>query len=198
MPCEFLIRALTVGERAKGDPQDVRDDSTLSTYGWGDREGLPEFIILHVTDAAAAQIQPHMAAVVNTFTHTIQNENANGWRIRIDVNPNIPALYGIDKGVRNELRDLLVDNWGGQVFDYDNVNHEYAVIDFPKPLIYIPTSEEKTLADIKDEVKDKFEGQVFRRRYKFSESDVDQVIAAGGKVDQTFAQVASKVIDRLG
>lgn len=197
MSCELLIRATSSAVRFKGDPQEVRDDADLINRPWGGREGPPEFVILHITDATAAQIQGYMDAIVNTLTYTIQDENANGWRIRIDVNPAIPRDYGIDKGVRNDLRDMLVDDWGGQVFDYDNVNHEYAMMDFPKPLMHIPTSEEKTLLDIKADVHDKYETQVFRRRYYFSEADVDQVLGLGGYVDQTLAQVTTKVIDRL-
>ena len=197
MPCEVLIRATSTDVRFKGDPQEVRDDSDLIERPWGGREGPPEFVILHVTDATAAQIQPHMDAVVNTFTYTIQAENENGWRIRTDIDPAIVELYGIDKGVRDDMRDVLVNDWGGVVFDYDNVNHTYAVVDFPKPLIYIPDNVEKTLADLKADVHDKFEGTVYRRRYTFSEADVDQVLGLGGYVDQTLAQVNAKVIDRL-
>ena len=197
MPCEVLIRATSSAVRFKGDPQTVRDDADLPTRPWGGREGPPEFVILHVTDATASQIQVYMDAVVNTFEYEIQAENENGWRIRVSVNPAITRDYGPDKGVRNDMRDMLVADWGGQVFDYDNVNHEYAVMDFPKPLMYIPTNEEKTLLDLKADVHDKFETQVFRRRYHFSESDVDQVLGLGGKVDQTLAQVNAKVIDRL-
>ena len=195
MPCEVLIRATTTAGRYKGDPQEVRDDSLLVTRPWGMREGTPEFVILHITDAAAAQIQGYMDAVVNTFVYEIQAENQNGWRILVSVNPNITTLYGIDKGLRNEMRDYLVDNWGGVVFDYDNVNHTYAVIDFPKPLLF--NAEEKTLLDLQADVHDKFVSTVFRRRYRFSDADVDQVLGLGGKVDQTLAQVNAKVIDRI-
>jgi len=195
MPCEVLIRATSTDVRFKGDPQTVRDDSVLPTRPWGNREGRPEFIILHVTDATAAQIQVHMDAIVNTLEYEIQVENENGWRIRISVNPAIPRDFGLDKGMRNEIRDYLVDNWGAQVHEYDNVNHEYAIMDFPKPLMF--EGEEHTLADLKADGHDKFEDKVFRRRYHFSESDVDQVLGLGGKVDQTLAQVNAKVIDRL-
>ena len=197
MPCEVLIRATSSAVRFKGDPQEVRDDLFLPQRPWGSKEGPPEFIILHVTDATAAQIQGYMDAIVNTFEYTIQAENENGWRIRISVNPAITRDYGPDKGVRNDMRDDLIATWGGQVFDYDNTNHEYAVMDFPKPLMHLPTNEEKTLQDLKADVHDKFETQVFRRRYHFSEADVDQVLALGGKVDQTLAQVNAKIIDRL-
>ena len=199
MPCELLIRATTTPEntRFKGDPQEVRDDSFLPQRPWGSKEGPPEFVILHITDASAAQIQPRMDAVVNTLTHEILVQNVNGWRIKVSVNPNIPAIYGIDKGVRNELRDLLVNDWGGEVHDYDDVNHEYATLNFPKPVMYIPENVEKTLADMQADVHDKFVNVLFRRRYRFSEADVDQVLGLGGKVDQTLSQVNAKVIDRL-
>jgi len=195
MPCSLLIRATTHAEaptvgRYKGDPQTLKDGDP-----WGIR--LPDFVILHITDATADQVRPHLDAIVNTFEYEIQAENENGWRIRVSVNPAITRDYGPDKGIRNDMRDMLVADWGSQVFDYDNVNHEYAVMDFPKPLMYIPTNEEKTLLDLKADVHDKFETQVFRRRYHFSESDVDQVLGLGGKVDQTLAQVNAKVIDRL-
>ena len=202
MPCEILIRATTHAEaptvgRYKGDPQEVRDDAVLLTRPWGTLEGPPEFVILHVTDAPASQIQVYMNAVVNTFEYDIVAENVNGWRIRISINPAITDIFGIDKGIRNEMRDYLIDNWGGVVFDYDNVNHTYAVMDFPKPLIFIPTGIEYGLPELKADVHDKFVNAIFRRRYHFSESDVDQVLGLGGKVDQTLAQVNVAVIDRI-
>lgn len=197
MPCEVLIRATSTDARFKGDPQEVRDDSDLIERPWGGREGPPEFVILHVTDATAAQIQTHMDAVVNQFTYTIQAQNENGWRILIEINPKITETWGLDKGFRDDVRDYMVATWDGQVFDYDNVGHAWAIMDFPKPLIYIPDNVEMTLQDMKNGFIDKFEDSVFRRRYHFSEADVDQVLGLGGKVDQTLAQVAAKVIDRL-
>ena len=202
MSCEILIRATTHAEaptvgRYKGDPQEVRDDSILPVKPWGSKEGPPEFVILHVTDAPASQVQVYMDGVVNTFEYEIQAENPSGWRIRISLNPKITELYGIDKGVRNDMRDYLIDNWGGVVFDYDNVNHTYAVMDFPKPLIFIPTGIEYGLPELKADVHDKFVNVAFRRRYRFSEADVDQVLGLGGKVDQTLAQVNASVIDRI-
>ena len=197
MPCELLIRATSSTVRFKGDPQEVRDDSLLVTRPWGGREGPPEFVILHVTDATAAQIQTYMDVVVNQFTYTIQAQNENGWRILIEINPKITETWGLDKGFRDDVRDYMVATWDGQVFDYDNVGHAWAIMDFPKPLIYIPDNVEMTLQDMKNDFIDKFEDSVFRRRYHFSEADVDQVLGFGGKVDQTLAQVAAKVIDRL-
>ena len=199
MPCEILIRATDNPDspRYKGDPQTVRDDSFLPERPWGSKEGSPEFVILHVTDASAAQIQGYMDAVVNTFEYEIQAENEGGWRIRISLNPKITELYGIDKGVRNEMRDYLIDNWGAQLFDYDSIGHTYAIMDFPKPLIFIPDGVEVGLPELKADVHDKYVDVVFRRRYRFSEADVDLVLGLGGKVDQTLAQVADKVIDRI-
>jgi len=197
MPCEVLIRATSTDVRFKGDPQEVRDDADLIERPWGGREGPPEFVILHVTDATAAQIQTYMDAVVNQFTYTIQAQNENGWRILIEINPKITETWGLDKGFRDDVRDYMVATWDGQVFDYDNVGHAWAIMDFPKPLIYIPDNVEMTLQDMKNDFIDKFEDSVFRRRYHFSEADVDQVLGLGGKVDQTLAQVAAKVIDRL-
>ena len=199
MPCEILIRATDNPDspRYKGDPQTVRDDSFLPERPWGSKEGAPEFVILHVTDATAAQIQVYMDAVVNTFEYEIQAENESGWRIRISLNPKITELYGIDKGVRNEMRDYLIDNWGAQLFDYDSIGHTYAIMDFPKPLIFIPSGLEVGLPELKADVHDKFVNVAFRRRYRFSEADVDLVLGLGGKVDQTLAQVQTKVIDRI-
>lgn len=195
MPCELLIKATDKpgGVFFKGDPIVVKD----TPWVWGTKEGLPHWIILHITDASANQIEQYMESWKRIFTHEIINENVNGWRIRISLPSKVRQVFGIDKAFRTEMRDYLVDNYNAQVHEYDNVNHEYAEIDFPKPLIYIRTGEEVTLQYLKDDFYDKTGDALQPKQYYFSSPDVDAVVAAGGKINRTLAQVQSVVINRL-
>lgn len=192
MPAQLMIFARAKHDEIfKGVIVEVRDDIAPGSH-W-----LPDMVVVNITDATKAQVENYMEPWTRTFDYEILVENAQGWRIKISVNPNIRTELGIDKAFRDEMKDYLVNTWGAQVHEYDSVNHEYATLDFPKPLIFIPDSTEKTLQELKVDFHDKAEDAVSYRRYIFAESDVDTVISAGGYMDLTKAQVTSKVIDRL-
>jgi len=197
MPCEILVKATDKpgGVWFKGDPVVVKDDPVF----WGAKEGPPNWVIVRVTDSSAAQIEQYMAAWKREFEFDILANTQAGWRIRISVDPKVRQVFGIDKAFRNDFRDYLIDTYGAVVHDYDNVNHEYAELDFPKPLLKLDISPaaEVTLSFLQQDFLDKAEDALQPRLYYFSSADVDAALTAGGKVNQTLAQIQAKVINRL-
>jgi len=192
MPAQLMVFAWNKdAERWKGAIVEVRDDIAPGSH-W-----LPDMVVVNITDATKAQVENYMEPWVRTFDYEIQAENQNGWRIKISINPNIISELGLDKAFRTDMYQYLVNVWGAQLFEYDSTNHSYAILDFPKPLIFIPDNVEKTLVDLRADVADKLEDQVAYRRYGFPESDVDTAIAAGGYIEITAAQATARVIDRL-
>jgi len=191
MPCELLIRATTNGQWTKGYPVAVRDEAELASHPWGSQEGLPDFIILAISDATAEQVGTYLEKWKRGITYEILAENAQGWRIRIDINPKVRQLLGIDKAFRAELRDYFIGEWGASVHDYDDVNNEWATLDFPKPLIELSTGEERDLTYLREVGMSVIEEWLLPRLHYFDPADVDAVVAAGGKVTRTRDQVTA-------
>lgn len=182
MPAQVLVRATDGAGLDKGEPVIVRDSGEVMTVPWGAQEGLPDFIVIEITDRAAHQIQPYMDQVTNAITWEVLNSNANGRRYRLKVNPNVDADFPT-KSVGQDLRDYLEQNyqavwqsWGGGEMVIDIPNTQWS--------------------DLRDDIIDKFEEVVKMRRYMFAESDVDFVVAQGGFYSTTFSTVGSRIVDR--
>jgi len=186
MPVEILIHAIDHNKAEKGFMQDVRDVSELDERPWGGREGPPNYIILTISDAEKSQILHFMDNWKNEFTYEKLAENAQGRRYKISVNLKVIQQFGIDKGIRAEVNDFLQNEYGAVLVNYVPAQG-YATYD-------IPNTDWQAM---KSDLLDLFEEQVDTRRYRFTPSDVDLAVAAGGSVTLNTAQALARVIDRL-
>lgn len=193
MPVEILIHADTTTKNLKGFPQTIKDDEDLAVSPWGQREGLPLYVILRVTDATKPQVEHFLGNWRKEFNYELLGQNAQGRRYRVSVNPNVVSVFGLNAGVRAEIRDFLVATYGAVLVSFEP-GQASATFDIPNPA---SGTWAEHVQKIRQDLTDKFEEQLDTRRYQFDPADVDLVVASGGKVTQTTAQALSRIIDRL-
>ena len=196
MPCELLIHAVAHRKAVKGAIQTIKDSLVVDPSPppgkqppspprlWGKKEGLPDYIILKITDKTAAQVSAYRENMMEVFQFELVASNASGRRYRIWVNPKIGAM-DTSRGMRAKFRDWLINNYGAVLVTYNAPNE--AVFD-------IPNTDWQALLS---KVHDKFTRAINGHRWYFSEADVDAAVAGGGTATVTGAQAASRIVDRL-
>lgn len=173
----------------KGDIVEVYPDS----YGWGNKEGLPNFIRLEITNRTKEQADVYLQQVVKAFDYSIDAQNASGVRGTISVDQTLSG--DIDKEVKQELKDYILDGAGADVpVSQVSQTSESLTVD-----ITLPDDENRTptLQGMKDNVNDRFQQVIGYRRYFFNPIQVDVVVAAGGSISVTAAQASPNLIDRF-
>ena len=190
MPCEILIAAEDKNTSRKGYPCNIVD----TPYEWGRLESkLGGYIILRVPDATKAETIHFLRQWKKTFTYSIVNENQNGYRIRVEVDPAVVSTSGNNRSLRAGMKEYVRDAYGAVVKSYT----EYEVVlDIPKPLMI--SGVESTFQEMKEDIADKFDDIVDKRHYYFDSVDVDAVFATEtGIVERTKAQVIASIRNKL-
>jgi len=187
MPVEILIHATDkAGGAKKGFPQTVRDAADVASAPWGTGEGLPDFIQLVVPDASVSQVENFLSNWTNEITYDLLASNAAGRRYKLSMNINIITEFGLDKAMRTEIHNYILNTYNAQLVEYVPAE-AYVTYDIPNT---------DWLA-LQDDIIDKFEEQLDTNRYYFTDADVDLAIAAGGRFTLTTAQVLNRIVDRL-
>ena len=181
MPAEILIHAYTHDSFLKGSICLIKDSPAV----WGRMEAPPDFVVVIISDTTAAQVVSFTENYKNEILYELLNSNELGRRYSLSVNPKILELEGEEAGLKQEIRDVLVDDYSATIVSYVPATAT-AVVD-------IPNTDWDAL---KANLKDIFE-QHYIDRYVFSESDVDLALANGGTVTITKAQALNRIIDRL-
>ena len=181
MPAEILIHALTHGPFLKGSVCLIKDSPAI----WGSKEAPPDFVVVIISDATVDQVVHFTENYKNVIEYTLLNSNELGRRYSMSVDPKIIELEGEEAGIKQEVRNLLVNDYSATIVSYNPVT-AVAVAD-------IPNTDWAALAA---NIKDIFE-QHYIDRYVFSEADVDTALASGGTVTITKAQALDRIIDRL-
>ena len=175
MPVECLIHAVDHSKAGKGFIQDVRNVSDLTAHPWGNRESLPDYVILAISDVTKDQVDNYTDNWKNELTYELLGSNTEGRRYKISVNLKIISAFGVDKGVRDDLKGYMISAYGAVVVDHA-FNNESITLDIPNPLSVGWTLYVKQIREV---LLDQFEEQVDTRRYIFNPADVDIAIAAG-------------------
>ncbi len=183
MAVEILVAAIAKpGVTERGYPWIMKETPCV----WGGREGPPNWVILRITDASKIQVEHVLDTWKKSFIYTILNENEQGYRIKVEVDPLLISVSGLNKEIRSDLKTFIKDNFSGSIV---NFSFEHATIDIPKPV---------DLADLKAQVLDLFEVRVDTRIYHFSNTDVDWALAQpDGIAEMTKAEVLSRIINKL-
>jgi len=156
-----------------------------SPAGWGEGEGLPDFIQLSIPDATMAQVESFLDDWPIRYTHTILVQNANGYRIKAEVDPAyISASNTGAAQIKTQMQEWVTQR-GGIVVNFTSASMTF---DIPKPV---------DLQELKTEFDDFFNDVLDIRRYYFSTADVDNAIAVGGQITLTRTQALNKIIDKL-
>lgn len=187
--CEVLIAAKNLNHSLKGFPKHARNTPVV----WGRKDCPPSYVILRITDADASQVNHFFAQWYKTFSYEILNENDQGYRIRVTVDPACVSVSGTNREIRTAMKTYIVDTYGAVLFSHDG--HE-AVVDIPKPLEQHGVA--VTIPAMKADIHDKFSEYVAHRRFRFTSADVDYALAQpGGIIERTKSQVLAMIKDML-
>ncbi len=161
-----------------------------------------KFVQLTISDATREEAHKYVDHWVVDFSHTLINENASGWRFRIEVDPIYVSVSNVGKDVmKAKMQDFVTrtgSEWEGCVVQ--NFTTSSMTVRVPKNGVWQTA---KSLSDIdylkalKRDFSDIFRTTLRIDRYHFAEADVDAAITAGRQATITKAQALSKLIDRL-
>jgi len=185
MPCEVLIRATNnpAGSILKGSPCVVRD----TPWEWGGKEGLPNWVILEVPDAASFELDHWMKPWNLKHKHTVLADTLTLVKVRFEVDDSAISVSG--KG-RDEIK-LAAQEWveherfGGVI---QTVNPQFIVVDFPKPV---------DVDEVVWEFGDTFNVAFDIRVFYIPDSDIDAAVVAGGRFSKALAQAEAMVKDKM-
>lgn len=185
MAVEILVRVTDNDKVKKGYPATIRDVALLDEWPWGNREGLPDYVRLRITDATEEQVRNYLDDWKTEFNFELLVQNASGRRYSITCNPAALEAFGVDAAFKQDFRDWLEIEYGAELRSWDPVTGT-AVFDIPNT----------DWADLFSNVLDLFEERLDVNRYMFSSADVDLAVANGGYAELTTAQVLARIIDR--
>ncbi len=182
MPVEILIAAHDLNHSLKGYPKNAKNTPCV----WGMKERPPDYVILRITDADKSQVEHFLQQWQKTFVYEILNENEQGYRIRVKVDPDLVSASGMNKAFRADIKTHIVNEYNASVFSYDAYE---AVIDIPKPA---------DLQRMKLDIHDQFAEVVDHRHFYFDSTDVDNaLLQPGGIVEKTRSQVLAMIKNKL-
>ena len=127
MSAEVLIMAVDFPSSGfyKGYPVVVKESPAV----WGSKEGLPNFIVLKITDTPASVVEHFLSDWKIKYTHTIVNQNSSGYRIRVEVDPLYISASDVGANqIKTEMQDW-VTNWGGSIVNFTSTSMTF---DAPK------------------------------------------------------------------
>lgn len=181
MPVQVLIRATDHAQNGwkKGFPVEARDEPC----SWARKEGLPDYVVLRIPNATATQVENFLASWRTDFEYSQSTPSAGVVRLTAGINSQITVKTDFS-GLKQTIRDLITDDWGGTLVNWSTA---HVTADFPDT-IDIPA--------LKADFVDKISEWVDHSVYRFSDADVDTVIAQGGFYEMPRAQVTARIIDR--
>lgn len=185
MTAKMLIAAQDLSRNPKGDIIAVLSDGG----DFGGKEILPKFIRLIVSDATTAEATAYLTQWGKVFSYSIINENAQGYRIRIEVDPAVISVSGNGAEVNQELKDYVLSGMEQALNVTLHAQDGISItVDVEKPV---------DLQRAKLDLNDKFAEVISTTRYYFDDATVDAAIAAGGEFTRTKAQVVALLRDKL-
>ena len=178
---ELLIAAVDLNTQKKGEVVDIKP----SLFTWGNKEGLPNFVQLSITDATREQTYNFFEEWTMKYQHEILNENDEGYRIKVSADPEVINTSGLSRSViKLKMQNFLTKRGAVSI----TVASGSITFDIPKPV---------DLAQLKREFADQYNARFDSRRYYFSATDVDNAVAQGGKITLTKQQALNIVVDKL-
>jgi hypothetical protein len=182
MPTELLISNTDANFQGRGEVVAYYE----SPHTWGNKEGLPNYVHLTISDVSKEKVEDFLRAWDIEFSHTILNENEQGYRIKVEVDPAWISASDVGKHqMHAKMQDFVIDRYNGQIVSIDSAQ---MTADIPKPV---------DLQQLKKDFADVFNKVLNARRYYFSETDMDNAVSQGGHITLTKQQALDRVIDKL-
>ena len=185
MAVELLVHVRDHSKAQKGFVQTVKGVTGLSTHRWGRKEGLPNYVVIRLSDVGVDDVSEYTKPWLNKVTFRLSSQDALKRRYIFTIAKSLIAEFGASKGITPEMIQYLIQNAGATQTAVTS-DRSILTLDLPQ------NKSDKALVDVQD----LFEEQVSPRRFKLAVSDVDAALANGGRLIATFADVNSRKVDR--
>ena len=214
-PTHLIVAAMDLpGKFSKGDIVETMG----AGHTIGDWIAPPKFILATITDKSRNQVSAYLKSWNIIFIHTLLNQNDDGWRFEIAVDPAVISASELNK---NEIKQIMADYLERQAISWNSYWYKSAIfgwtassitIDIPKPsqgnpaydgldpewILYYESDWPGFLRQLEHDFHDKFSEVANVRRYKFNPDSVDSVIAnLNGVWEGTHTQALNHIIDKL-
>jgi len=197
----------------KGDIVEVYAKGTLKS----DWCVPPDWVWAEITDKSKNQVNVYLSNWQIKFVHTLDAQNAKGWRYTIEVDPEVISVSEKNK---SQMKQEMIDYLSPQFTDFSSLWYKCSIhdwsptgitLDIPKPIQgnseYDDTDPEWILMyesqwdlfrqELRHDFHDKFADVADVRRYYFNPASVDSVVASGGEWSGTHTQALNHIIDKL-
>ena len=169
----ITVRATPGNVSKKGEVTSVKVAAVFSR-----KIRLPNSLRVEVTGATAVQIDSFLDNIKSLVSYSTVNENASGWRVKMEMDPAIVTATGMDAAFRQEVKSFILGtdhdgNWDATQFS-QTANE--LVVDIAKEQPF-------DLPAIKQEVnawfQDKLQEALHFHRFFFPDSVVDPRVVQG-------------------
>ena len=190
MPVELLVHSFDHSKAIKGTIQDARDVSDLPIRPWGRKEGLPNYVLVRITDLTKAGVAQYLRPVKNKY-RVVETRGTGRTRVyTISMKDNrVLEKFGKQFGTTLAIIPALDSK-------YDVKLDTLTPVDTTNETLTIEATD-ATPDELAAAVLDKFQEVVVVRRYHLLGSDVDRALAAGGSIEVIAAEVIPNIVDRL-
>ena len=194
---ELLVSATNLNNQKIGEIVDVKDDGHV----WGTREQPPNYIHVTVTGATREQASEYLEGWQIKFLFTLVNQNAAGWRYRVEVDPAYISASNMGQAqMKSQMQEMVTstEEWEGS--SVQSFTSTSMTVDIPKNGVYQTGSgltNQQYLALLKSMFADVFDNFLDPRRFKFADSDVATALAGDGTWTLTKAEAQAELIDKL-
>lgn len=193
----LLVSASDLNNQKIGEVVDIKEDGHV----WGGREQPPNYIHVNVTGSTREQAAAYLGSWDIKYIFTLVNQNAAGWRYRIEVDPAyISASNQGSAELKTTMQDMVTgtEEWeGSAVVSFTSSS---MTVDITKSGVYQTAqslSDLDYLKLLKSIFADIFDTVLDPRRYKFAAVDVATALAGDGTWTLTKAEAQAVVIDKL-
>ena len=175
----LLINTQDTAKVKRGEVAAAKD-----TANFGKKERLPNYVRLEVTGATADQVRYFIESWNTVLQYSIVAENAQGWRVAVEIDNHTVNTTGIGAEVKQFMKDWILENPSTEHPDWVAALH---TVTANKLTVDIAKGQAADLDQIKQEVNDKFNDTSTEmtgfQKYRFSDVDVDFGIAAGTTIE---------------
>jgi len=166
-----------------GKKGDIAGFKMLPHSGWGNKEGLPRFVVVRCNDnVSEAQLKNYRRPWLRTVGYEVVTQDAFAWSIRV-YGENV-SVSGENILTREQIENYL-NQYGGFV---TSASTNEVIFTLPKT-----TDIEQFKKNVTEKIIDVYK----KRRFYFDPDDVDTAIAAGGFIELTKTQLLNKIKDKL-
>jgi hypothetical protein len=178
MPCELAILKNAKQPYWKtGNIVEIRD----TPCDWGAKVTLPNWIIIEIPDATAAEMAYLIDEMDDLLTFTITNETPLKYTVKIEGNPGYLSRPGMMGAFQSSISKVLLAINKAKTKSRGNGS---IVIEITKPA---------NMVEIQAEIYNKIRNHFIFKKYSIEESEVNQIAAGSGRSERAKSVLMAKI-----